>query len=115
MKTITTLPPIEQYFNYHLLENPFDDSLRFDSRRLFAWYKFYLRKLQRKSYHSDIRRKKCELLEQEFLQLYERIKIKEEELEEKTKHITKRPFFYITYSDYRSKKLYDRFRFSPRV
>lgn len=98
-----------QNFNPSLLNNSFD--IRFNSIKLLYLYEKYLRKLQRKSHHSDARRKKCELLEQEFLQLYERIKVKEEELKEKTKHITKEPFYNIKYSDYRSKKLYERFRF----
>ncbi len=87
------LPPlIMQSFNSTLLSTPFPgDNLQ----RLWRIYLYINKKLMQKSHHDPIWKKKCEQLEKEFLELYERTKTKEENIETKTKNKTKEPFYFI--------------------
>jgi len=94
MITTISLPPgITEHFNRLLLSTPIP-KLFDDSETLFEIYKYINEKLKRKC-NTEIKLQKFELLEEGFIKLYERIKEKEKELEEKNEYPHKMPFTYF--------------------
>lgn len=86
-------PKIIQYFNSLLLSTP--AKLRDDSQTLWMVYTYIKNKIMKKSKHDPKWVAKCQKLEQEFLELYERAKAKEKDAEGKTKNKTQEPFYRI--------------------
>lgn len=111
MTLITSIipPQVVQHFSNILLSVPitkFGD----DSERLKRIYLYIKYKLSKKC-KDEIRKNKFKILEDQYLELYERAKAKEKELEEKNKNLLKEPFYYIEISDLRYKKIYRRLRY----
>jgi hypothetical protein len=110
ISTLSTLPPIiQQYFNPLLLSTPC--KFRDDSTDLIKFYQGIKRLITKKRYsgkwHPNLEIEKKLI---EFEDLYESIKIKEENIKEKTNHRTKEPFYSFGYIDKKSEDLYSRFR-----
>lgn len=95
-----SIPQIKQWFDKSLLSTPF---LSFcdDSKTLYRIYK-YIRSCLRDRHN----KKKFEELEKEFLELYERSKIKENELEEKTGSSSKEPLYLFRETNKRKPRLF---------
>lgn len=109
--TISTLPPIiTQYFNRLLLATPCPD-FKDSSKDLLRVYEYIVKKLLKRAKNIPQRLALCEKLEKEFLDLYVQIKAKEEELKEKTDHITQEPFYRFRGVSRNSKKIFDRLKF----
>ena len=102
-------PPIVQYYDRVLLSKPYisgDCCARL--MRIFRWIEG---KLAKKISSCPKRRARYLKLEEEFLELYERAKTKEEELEAKGENPTKVPFYRIRGIDKRHERVFDRLRF----
>lgn len=97
VKTISVLPPsIKEFFNICLLTKL--GKLYDDCTDLEVLYKYIKEKANKKLKNLSEKRRKFEALEKQFLDLYERAKIKEKECEEKGKDVGKGPFNYLKYS-----------------
>ncbi|SRR5216684_989022 len=97
--TMSSLPPlIQQSFNSNLLSSP-SPSFRQTSKALLYVYNYIETRLAKKVNENSIRKQKYENLKNQFLELYERIKTKEKELEGKTEHFTQRPFYFTILSN----------------
>lgn len=107
----TVIPPkISQYFDKTLLSSPgvkFQD----DSFTLWSIYTYIKNKLMKRAMNHPIRMKKLKELEEEFLELYERAKKKEKDLEGKAENVTKRPSYRITTAGRNGKEIYGRFKY----
>lgn len=110
IKTTTSIPEISQHYNKNLLSTPIPKFCD-DSERLWRVYMYIKSKLEKKCNSNEIRKNRFERLEKEFIPLYERAKIKEKELEEKTGKPNKGPFYYISEPDKYHKKIFNRLRF----
>ncbi len=66
----------------------------------------------KKAYHDPIRRDKCVKLQKEFLELYERAKIKEKDVEGKAKNKTQGPLYCIIFPDKRDENIFRGFRYA---
>lgn len=108
--TISSLPPdIQKHFNPELLSlNP---RCCDNSQTLYEIYIFIKEKLMKRAKSNPIRWEYCLKLEKEFLELYERAKIKEEELKEEKYHRTKEPYYCINLSDKRYEQIFIRLKF----
>lgn len=113
MKVVTSyvIPPrILQYFNSALLSMP-TVLLRDSSKDLWAIYQYTVKKLIKKVNNLPQKKAICEQLEKEFLELYELIKEKEEELKTKTEHRTQRPFYRFNGSSRNGERIFRRLTF----
>jgi hypothetical protein len=81
-----------------------------DSARLWSWYQWIKRKLQRKTVKDSIRNRKFLELEKQFLELYERTVAKEKDIEKKTGEQAVRAFRYFEYPLKNDRKIFERFR-----
>lgn len=94
--TTRVIPPnIMQKFSSDLLALPMP-KFRNTKEDLWMIYIHIVKKLIVKSRYNARWHEKCMQLEQEFLEIYERIKKKEEDLEREKKDTAKKPFYYIT-------------------
>lgn len=108
MKIITnaTIPPqIVQYYNRLLLTEP---TCKFcdDSETLNKIFDYIIKNLSHKFTSKHLK------LIEEFKELYERAKIKENELEEKTGKANKGPFYYFKGSHRNYKTVLARLKYS---
>jgi hypothetical protein len=105
MITITNIPPqIFQFYNRALLTGPHklcDDSSNLDSVYRFIKYKIDKKPIGNKVYQ----------LEKQYLELDERIKVKEKVIEGETGHITKRPFYRFEMSNKKGRDIFERLRY----
>jgi hypothetical protein len=107
--TTSTLPPqVVLQFNKMLLMTPY--CLADDRIVLWGMYLYIKEELFRKAKNIPARLKKCEELEKKFLELYERIKKKEEQLKEQTKRTMPEPFYFFTDPFRDSGRVYERLR-----
>lgn len=77
---------------------------------LFEMYEWITKKLKKKICKDPERLKKYIQLEKEFMDIYERAKVKEEKLEEEKVHFTQKPFYRFRCSEKDVQLLFDRFR-----
>lgn len=92
---ITTLPPeVRQHFDALLLSTPLPE-FRDNLKLIWRMYLFIKQKLMKKANYNENTKKRAERLEQEFLELYERAKTKEEKLGEKAENEAKGLFYHI--------------------
>lgn len=104
------LPPqILSYFNNYLLSTPMA-KLYDDSETLLKIYEKIISKLSKKTVKDTVRAEKFNILKLEFMELYERAKTKEKELEEKTGIHCGQPFYRFRETDKRNKGLFNKFR-----
>lgn len=87
-------PRLQQSFNRFLLTTPMP-IFRETSKDLKRILTFIEHRLWKKLGSCPGKQKKCEELKSQFMELYERAKTKEKELEAKTEHHTQRPFYSI--------------------
>jgi hypothetical protein len=96
MKVINIMPPlIKEYYSAKLLGIP-APKLREDSETLWHVWQNIEKFLWYKLRSCPAKKVKCEKLKQEFMELYERTKIKEKERESEKRHPTQMPLYYIT-------------------
>jgi hypothetical protein len=108
--TISILPPeIKQYFDHYLLVKP--GNLRDNTVILWCLYYYIKNRLMKKAHHDPRWLAKCEKLEKEFLDLYERAIVKEENTKEKNENKTKEPFYRIAGFDRSNETIFKRLRF----
>ncbi len=101
-------PQIVQQFSSALLSNPmkFNDDLD-----LFARIHFYINnKLMKKAKYNAIWEERCDKLEKEFLELYERAKVKEKESKKAYKNKTQEPFYRISFDNKSDENIFAGFR-----
>ena len=112
MKTIAVLPPkIMQSYNAELLSRPC--KLREDSETLWkAW--LYIEKMWHKLDKCPGKKSKCEELKQQFMDLYERAKAKEEERKATPKHRTQMSFYYIASVGKKGDRAFNRAKYGKR-
>lgn len=92
---MNVLPPfIREYYSSKLLQTP-HPKLREDSETLWYVWEYIEKKLWKKLDSLPIKKARCELLKQIFMELYERTKIKEKEREKDSRHPTQMPFYFI--------------------
>lgn len=104
------LPPqLIQQFNADLLKTPVP-MMRDSTKDLWRMYEYINRNL-RKKVKGDELIKKYERMEKKFLELYERAKVKEKELEKEARHHTQMPFYFFRNPDICSREVYRRFKF----
>jgi len=109
-KTIIAFPPeMKSYFDRMLL---FHDAFKFGDEtgkihKMFAYIKSESEKFRK---FPEIYAR-WQNLEKQYLDLYERTKIKEKKQSPKAKNKTKRPFYHITMPDQSSRDLFLRLRF----
>lgn len=97
VKTISVLPPsIKEFFNICLLTKL--GKLYDDCTDLELLYNYIKEKANKKLKNLPEKRRKFEVLEKQFLELYERAKIKEKECKEKGEDVGKGLFDYLKYS-----------------
>lgn len=109
--TSTTLPPfILQKFSRSLLSIPCP-KFRDHPETLICIYRYIEKKLRKKTLKNEKRNNKYIGLSIEFMELYERAKAKEKELEKETKHITQQPFYFFGGPDKRYQNIFKRLRF----
>ena len=101
-ETVCIPPHIFEYYNQTLLSTP---HYREESKDLKGLYHYIRDKLKPKARKIPERWAKVEKLEKEFLELYERLKKKEEEIKGKASAKTKQPFYRIHLSDKPSEKI----------
>ena len=103
-------PEILQHFNSALLSTPatFGDNLKV----LWQVYEYIHENISYKALKSnyDPWKEKIESLEKQFLELYERQKVKEEKLKEEAKYKDDFPFYYIRLPHKGDEKLFSRLR-----
>jgi hypothetical protein len=103
---MTIFPPlIREYFSSELLQTP-HPKLREDSETLWYVWEYIEKNLWKKLDKQPIKKARCELLKQIFMELYERAKIKEKEREKETRHPTQVPFYYIGRIDRQGEKAF---------
>ena len=106
--TITNIPPlILQYYDRKLLSYP--GKLSDDSSKLDHVYQYIKYKIDKKPVGNKVYQ-----LEQEYLELYERIKAKEKDIEGKTEYHTQRPFYYFGRSNRKGQDIFKRLRYKKR-
>ena len=112
IKTVNNLPPeIKQIFSYHLLaEAKIGDSLE----SMIESYIYILNKLNHKVNNDPKRLQKFEEAKKEFLEVYERAKTKEKNLEATATVKTKRPLYFIEGLNKRDENLFKRLRSKRR-
>lgn len=91
---ISTIPPkIRQYFDQKMLSKPMPKMLE-GCHTLWELFLYINSNLMHRS-EGQVKREKCLALIADFLELYERAKTKEKELEKEETHHTQRPFYCI--------------------
>ena len=102
-------PEIIQYFNIKLLSRP---AVKFcdDAERLWWIYEWIEKKLSKKAMKHEGTRLKYERLKKQFLELYERAKTKEDELEKSGKKQDFFAYIYIGDADRRHRELFKRIK-----
>jgi hypothetical protein len=100
--TFTFPPPIHQEFSRGLLCAPWPKY----SDRLWKYYQHVKTKLMKRAEYSPQKKKKCLELEQEFLELYEQAKVKEEKSQTAFRNKAEGPFYYPRFSSKGDKRLY---------
>lgn len=111
MKNITILSPeITQILDKNLLSKP---TIKFydDCERIWKIFQYIERKLKKKCKNHPEMLQKYLKLQQEFMELYERAKTKEDEYEKKKGKPFGQPFHYFKYTDKRYKEIYSGLRF----
>lgn len=104
----TILPPlILQVYDSNILSNPCP-RLRDGKEDLWRVYSYIKRKLL-KPHSLRLRKKQVPQLEQEFLDLYEQVKKKEEEIGREK--LNERFFYYITVPNRLHEKIFIRFKY----
>ena len=104
--TTNTIPPeIIQYFNSKLLCYPMPKGDCCE--RLWRIYQWIISHLRPKDLINAKRKKKIDDLIEEFLELYERTKAKEEEREREETHFTQGLFYHIEFINRSHKDLFD--------
>lgn len=99
----SNIPEILSSFDRNLLSIPILD-FRDSIRKIDPLWKYYKKYLSNKRDGMN----GCEKLKQkelEFIELYERIKIKEKELEGQKEHFTQRPFYHFRNIDKKDEQL----------
>jgi len=105
-KSITVIPPkILEYYSHILLNNPI--KFRDDLEKIWNMY-LYVKKILYKKVKNKI---KLEELDKEFLEIYERAKKKEKDINTKTENKTKMPFYFITMPNKGDQNIFDRLRY----
>lgn len=110
IKTTCILPPeIRQLFDSCLLSRP----AKFceDSETLWLIYLYIKDNLENKTKKYPDWHQKFLKLEATFLELYERIKIKEKERKEDENHFTKELFYSFRGFNYRQRNLFEGFKY----
>lgn len=108
--TITSIPPeITQYYN-RLLLTISCPLLRDSSKDLWKVYEYIVDRLMRKTKNLKKKNALCNQLREDFTNLYVKITQKEKELETKTNHPTKRPFYCITITRRNVEEIFRRLR-----
>ena len=110
MEASITLPPqIRMEFNRKLLSTPLP-KFREWSGTLRDVYEFILFYNEKRVRNDPKRKERFNSLKEEFLKLYASATIKEEELKEKTKHPTQRPFYSIGSIGQKDEKIFRRIK-----
>lgn len=109
-RTVTP-PVIKTYFDKDLLSIKI--KLGDDLEKLHKIY-HYIRAEAKKYKRYPAEYQRWQKLEKEYLDLYERTKIKEEKQEAKAKNRTKELFYYVKMPDKRSEGLFFRLRFARK-
>lgn len=111
MKTKVNLPPeIIERFSEILLECT--PVYRDTSQILEKIYFYITKRLMKKSNYNPKWRAECEKLEEEFIELYERAKIKEKDAKTKEKNKTQEPMYRITFPNSSHGAIFDYFRYA---
>lgn len=97
-------------FDANLLSIPVP-SFREDSNKLWRIYKYINSNLKKKLRNYPVLLEKFTKLENEFIGLYERAKIKEEERKKEVRHKTQEPFYNIGSIGEKDEKVFRRLRF----
>ena len=79
--------------------------------RLWKIYLYIMKKLHKKCYHDVNTIIRCNKLESEFLELYERAKAKEKVVKEEKRNKTQEPFYYIRCASRRNQRVFERLKF----
>lgn len=87
-------PSICQQFDSLLLSYPYS-KCKDSSEDLWRIYQYLKKRTDWKVRNLPEKKKKCENILREFLEIYEQIQKKEKELEGKTEHHTQRPFYFF--------------------
>lgn len=113
------IPDIKQYYDTNLLlrqMSKFSDDLETIMEMYRYIEKLMIKKIGRLHIHNLNTLEKFQKIEQEFLEIYERQKTKEENSTEKAKNKTQEPFYSLRNSERCNKKLLHRLRlFKYRV
>ncbi len=108
-KSVTILPPaIINYFSCILLQKPFTSGDSSD--KLYEIYKYIEMWLMPKCKNLPLKKEKCQLLIQQFKELHEQAK-KKEELKKEEQNKTKMPFYRTKCSKRCNEAIFDRLRF----
>lgn len=100
------LPLVQQSFDANLLSYPMP-KMREGSHSLWDVYLYIKNELYPRA-KSEIKRSKCLDLMEEFLELYERAKDKEKELEKEATHFTQRSFYFIKSIGQKDERIFTR-------
>lgn len=111
--TVTTLAIPYDIICYYdkLLLNRGPPKLCEDLENLYKIYNYIERKLSKKALYNSKRAEKYNKLKQELLEIYERIKTKEEEFKAKTGDSFQRPFDYFKGPKRNGKRVFKKIRF----
>jgi hypothetical protein len=111
MKTVKSIPPqILQYFSSTLLSSPYS-KFRDWSEDIWKVYLYVKEKLIPKCKNNPIRLKKTLELEKQFLELYERAKVKEKANEGKNQAKTEQFGYSFREFDRYNQRIFGRLRF----
>jgi len=105
---INIICEINQFYNSELLNMPLPT---FTLRDILDAYLSVKNKLHKKVSYNAKRQERFKALEKGFLDLYERIKKKEENLSEKDKNITKRPLYSPWVDNVHHRKVWFRLKY----
>jgi hypothetical protein len=108
--TTITFPPEFVQFMDKMLSLP-PPKLCDDSETIHKIYNYIERKLSKKALYNSKRAEKYNKIKQELLEIYERIKTKEEEFEKKNGHAFQGPFDYFNGPKRNGKRVFKKIRF----
>ena len=99
---------LKQLYNIDLLSRHF--KINDDSETFYEVYLYIKKHLFNKANYHPKWRERCEVLEKEFLELYERAKEKEEKSQGCAKNKTQKPFYRISFLNRSYKTIFDGLR-----
>jgi hypothetical protein len=112
LTTVSTLPPdLRQYFDRALLQRPLPGDKDTD---LWDIWKYIEAKVWKKLEKTPGKKKICEELKRQFMELYEQIKTQKENPKTETKNKAEMPMYYIGFARRSSRRLFGRLKYRAR-